>query len=122
MDQLLIFQTLLDSFKDLLSGGASSTTYLILAFVPICILVAIREIWCWFLKQNKLVSRMEKIEKHLKTTNNLLEKISSTLIENQTTPYRSTPEFKPSKPQDYSKPQEEERSEPKSLGERKYTI
>lgn len=128
LDLLILFQPIIDSLQGLLTGDASTTTYLILALIPVCILIAIREIWCWFIKQNKLVSKMEKIEKQLKKTNQLLEGLGNELREDRVAQVNGAPskEFVPSTPKNYDRPSTQEhpevRTEPKSLGDRKFSL
>lgn len=40
--------------------------YALMALVPICVLITIREFFCWFWKINKLISRLERIDKNLR--------------------------------------------------------
>ena len=83
LDQLINFPEILAAFQDILSGQASMTTYIVIALIPVCIGVAIREIWCWFNKQSKLVSKMERIEKQLIKTNQLLESLGKAISESK---------------------------------------
>ncbi len=39
--------------------------YLLIALIPLCILVSIREFTCWFWKINKIVDCLERIEERL---------------------------------------------------------
>ena len=40
--------------------------YGLLALIPICMLITVREMSCWFWKINKLVDRLERIEVQLR--------------------------------------------------------
>lgn len=133
MEQLILSQTILDALKGLLSGDASTTTYIIVALIPLCIAVAIREIWCWFFKQSKLVSKMERVEKQLIKTNVQLDRIHDLLgkvLEERKVSAASTPpkekESSPNASYDYGSPRDkynpDERAEPKSLGDRKFSL
>ena len=131
LDQLINFQDLYSALQGLLSGQASMTTYIIIALIPVCISVAIREMWCWFNKQSKLVSKMERVEKQLIKTNQLLENLGKVLKEERqpssgNKPETKSKEFIPTTPNDYSKAQEvsqeDLRVEPKSLGDRKFSL
>ncbi len=130
-DQSLIFDTILSSISSLVSGGASTTTYILLALIPVCIAVAIREIYCWFLKQNKIVSKLERVEKQLIKSNQQLDKQTEVLgeilkVQKSALEKSSSTGFVANTPGDYSKQEiqnnSEERAEPKSLGDRKFSL
>ncbi len=131
MDQLIFSQTILETFRGLLTGEASTTTYIIVALIPLCIAVAIREIWCWFFKQSAFVSKMVRVEKQLVKTNVQLDRIhdllSKVLEDRQHKTNNNIPkEFVPTTQKDYSSPMAQhdpdERAEPKSLGDRKFSL
>ncbi len=42
--------------------------YALLGLVPVCILISIREFSCWFWKVNKIVGRLDRIEKQLRNS------------------------------------------------------
>lgn len=131
MDQLIFSQTILEAVKGLLSGEASTVTYIVVALIPLCIAIAVREIWCWFFKQTKLVSKMERVEKQLVKTNIQLGRIHDLLGKvleerNMSSASAAAKEPAPKATYDYGSPKDkydpEERAEPKSLGDRKFSL
>ncbi len=60
---------------NIVTGNADVFTYLILFFVPFCILVTIREFFSWFNKRNNLIKRVAKVEKILIHISSQLESL-----------------------------------------------
>lgn len=50
---------------ELLIGNQPWWVYCLLALVPLCILITIRELTCWFLKTNKTLGRLERLESRI---------------------------------------------------------
>lgn len=58
-----------------LRGDAPLLVYFVLAFIPLCILVAIRETFCWFFKISKISRKVDKLDKRLMVLNGSVEEI-----------------------------------------------
>ena len=48
-----------------LLGAQPWWVYCLLALVPLCILITIRELTCWFLKTNKTLGRLDRLESRI---------------------------------------------------------
>jgi hypothetical protein len=52
-------------FRAIITGEAPLWIYLVLTLIPICILVTIREMFCWFFKVNRTLRKVSKLDKRL---------------------------------------------------------
>jgi len=56
---------ILDRIIDLFLKEHPWWIYVLSVIIPLCVLITIREIMCWFWKTNKMVRRLNKIERQL---------------------------------------------------------
>lgn len=56
---------IIDLMSSLADGSASWFVYALIVLIPFSILIAIREAYCWFNKVNKVVSRLEGLDKRI---------------------------------------------------------
>ena len=68
----------------ILSGNAEWWVYAIILFIPFSVMIAVREAYCWFNKINKVVSRLERLDKRFKNLNQTLEELVRVLAQNHT--------------------------------------
>lgn len=61
------------SLTALFGGEISTTSLIVLALVPICLALFIRELVCWFYKVNGFLRRLNRIENQLKRVADILE-------------------------------------------------
>lgn len=52
-----------DFLASFVSGQEQWWVYCLALFLPLCVFLSIREAICWFFKVNKLVNRLERIER-----------------------------------------------------------
>lgn len=67
----------------LLSGDAPLWLYALILFIPFCVLIAVREAYCWFNKVNAVVSRLDKIDRTMKDLKNAIIDLSDLLAKSQ---------------------------------------
>ncbi len=63
----------IDWLKDQVTVNHSPWAIIALALVPFCIVLFIRELWCWFFKINQLNRSLRQIESHLRTQVDFIE-------------------------------------------------
>ena len=61
---MLPYEEYLESF---LSLQEPWWVYALAFILPLCVMLSIRETWCWFFKLNKVVNRLERLEKAIYT-------------------------------------------------------
>jgi hypothetical protein len=75
IESISLFEELFSYFNMTIRGDAPWWIYFILILIPICILVAIREGFCWFFKVNKMAKKLERIDRRLMVINGSIEEI-----------------------------------------------
>jgi len=70
---LEIFQIFLEPLQNVVSGKADWWIYAIILFIPFSVMIAIREGYCWFNKVNKVINRLERLDRRFHNLNNTLE-------------------------------------------------
>lgn len=56
-----------------------------LALIPFCVLLFLRELWCWFFKLNQINRSLRQIESHLRTQVDFIESQKRTQAERRQT-------------------------------------
>lgn len=63
----------IDWFKDQVTVNHSPWAIVGLALIPFCMILFVRELWCWFFKINQLSRSLRQIEQHLRTQVDFIE-------------------------------------------------
>jgi hypothetical protein len=75
LESISLFEEIFTYINMTVRGDAPWWIYFILVLIPICILVAIREGFCWFFKVNKMAKKLERIDRRLMVINGSIEEI-----------------------------------------------
>jgi hypothetical protein len=75
LESISLFEQLFLYVNQTIKGEAPLWVYFILALIPICILVAVRESFCWFFKVNRISRRLDRLDKRMMVLNGSVEEI-----------------------------------------------
>lgn len=73
---------LADIISQLANGTAPRWLYLVIAFIPFSILIAVRESYCWFNKVNKVTSKLDRIDRRLKDISIAIDSLTKIIAAN----------------------------------------
>ncbi len=75
---MLEFSSLIvNLISSLADGSAPWFVYALIVLIPFSILIAIREAYCWFNKVNKVVNRLEKLDKRILALTNSINNLAT---------------------------------------------
>ncbi|HMO17436.1 MAG TPA: hypothetical protein PKA63_04890 [Oligoflexia bacterium] len=74
-EYLSLFQEFIDGTSQIFTGKAPWWVYLLIALIPVCILVTVREVSCWFFKVNKFLRKVDRIDKRLAVLTGTMEEL-----------------------------------------------
>jgi hypothetical protein len=75
LESLSLFEQLFSYFNQTIRGEAPLWLYVVLALIPICVIIAVRETFCWFFKVNGINRRLDRLDKRLMVLNGTVEEI-----------------------------------------------